>query len=111
MKKALVSLALLATIWSCEEAQPEGKANMRVNHFTQTCQGPFEGNCLLVQEGADIRSDNWSLFYFENSIEGFAYEAGYIYDLRVEKTHIPNPPQDASSIEYKLIEILKKTAQ
>ncbi len=111
MKKALMALTLLAAVWACEEVQPEGEANMRVNYFTQTCQGLYEGNCLLIQEDAEIGSDNWSLFYYENSIDGFEYEAGYVYDLRVEKTHIPNPPQDASSIEYKLIEVISKTAQ
>lgn len=111
MKKVLIGVVLLVTVWACEEAQPETEANMRVNYYTQVCQGLYEGNCLLVQLDAQIGTDEWELFYYENGIQGFEYEAGYVYDLKVEVIHIPNPPQDGSSLEYKLIEVLSKSPQ
>lgn len=111
MKRALIGLALLVTVSACEDKEPQSEVLMRVNYFTQTCQGLYEGNCLLVQEGAMIGSDDWELFYYENSIQGFDYEAGYVYDLRLEVTHIENPPADGMSTELKLLEILKKTPQ
>lgn len=43
-------------------------------------------------------------------IEGFDYEEGYAYRLKVEKTHLANPPADASNIRYKLLEVLSKQA-
>ncbi len=45
-----------------------------------------------------------------NGIEGFDYEEGYAYRLKVEKTHLANPPADASNVRYKLLEILSKQA-
>lgn len=107
MKRVLIGVALLVTVWACEEPEVS-EANMRVNHFTQACQGLYEGNCLLVQEGTEIGSDNWQLFYFENGIKDFEYEPGFVYDLKVNKIHIANPMQDASSIEYELVEIVNK---
>lgn len=84
---------------------------MRVNYFTQTCQGLYEGNCLLVQVDAMIGSDKWDFFYYENSIQGFEYEPGYVYDLRLKVIPIENSPADGMSTELKLLEILKKTPQ
>lgn len=51
-------------------------------------------------------SEEWSLFY--DRIEGFTHEAGHTYELRVEKTTSANPPADASSFRYRLLEIVKK---
>jgi len=61
-------------------------------------------------EGMKIRereSVNWQVVHFE-AIEGFTYEKGHNYYLKTEKIHLANPPQDDSSIRYKLIEILSK---
>lgn len=43
-------------------------------------------------------------------IERFDYEEGYAYRLKVEKTHLANPPADASNVRYKLLEVLSKQA-
>ena len=63
----------------------------------------------MVQEGSAIDSDNWS--NFNSEIEGFDYEAGFLYDLEV---HISERRKqlaaDASSLRYELIEIISKTA-
>lgn len=40
------------------------------------------------------------------SIEGFVYERGHAYYLRVRETVLANPPADASGSTYSLIEIL-----
>ena len=66
------------------------------------CTGSAPQLCLLV---------DGELFYDE--IEGFEYEAGYIYRLRIEEydrwpgqTEIP---QDAGRYGYRLLELLAKT--
>lgn len=81
---------------------------MRINSHTVECVGEAEGNCLLVQEGDQIGTENWELFYFEDSIIGFDYEPGFIYTILVKKTPVKNPPMDGSSIEYSLVKILNK---
>lgn len=41
-------------------------------------------------------------------INGFTYEPGYYYTLKVKKVIPANPPADGSSRNYILIEVLKK---
>lgn len=114
MIRILRALVLITTFSQCSEKSSlslnNGKeANMRVNYYLQNCIGEMDGQCLLIQEGDQIGGDQWVLFYYYNSIEGFDYESGYVYDLIIEKKSIKNPPQDASGISYKLIKIVSKT--
>lgn len=41
-------------------------------------------------------------------MDNFEYKAGTEYTLKVNVTDIPNPPADASSVKYTLIEIIDK---
>ncbi len=65
------------------------------------CYGVGLRTCMVVDGG---------LFY--EGIEGFEYEAGYTYRLRIGK-YDPwdggEPPQDASRYAYRLLEQLEKT--
>ena len=65
--------------------------------------GVVPQTCLLVKEGD---TEGCSLFY--STIEGFNYEPGLEYNVKVEKTAIENPPVDGSSIRYKLIKVISK---
>ena len=62
--------------------------------------------CLEIRR-AD--SGAWELFYSE--IEGFEYEPGYLYRIRVreEKLDPAQVPADASSIKYTLVSVEEKT--
>ncbi|UOY07530.1 DUF4377 domain-containing protein [Muricauda sp. SCSIO 64092] len=84
---------------------PEG-TNFRVNYFDTTCQGLVEQQCLLVQEGGQLGTGDWSYFYA--TIQGFEFESGFIHNLDVEKTKVENPAADAPSYSYKLIRTLSK---
>ena len=79
---------------------------LRVNSYTEICQGLIEIQCLLVQEGDQIGTDRWEFFY--TTIDGFDYEEGFLYDLDVKITEIENPPADASSLRYELIKLIEK---
>ena len=68
------------------------------------CVGVFPQKCMLVREKGEQ-----DFTYFYDPIEGFDYEPGYNYKLRVRKTPIENPPMDASSIQWTLVEQLSKT--
>lgn len=81
---------------------------MRINSYTVDCVGEAEGTCLLVQEGDKIGTEDWELFYFEDSITGFDYEPGFIYNLIVRKTSVANPPMDGSSLKFELVRIVSK---
>ncbi|SEG47408.1 DUF4377 domain-containing protein [Marinobacterium lutimaris] len=62
------------------------------------CVGVGPMKCLVV---------NGSMFY--DNIQGFEYEAGYAYQLSVERTEREDPPADASRYQYRLLEVLSKT--
>lgn len=67
-------------------------------------ESPVE--CMLVKEAEE--TDYQPLAF--GAIAGFTYEKGYAYTLSVEKTTLANPPADASSVTYKLLQIIEKTS-
>ena len=63
--------------------------------------------CLQIRkEGAE----QWQYFY--SNIEGFDYEPGFLYRIRVreEKLDLSQVPADASSIKYTLVSVEDKVA-
>ncbi len=63
------------------------------------CMGVGPMECLVVD------GNNWY-----SDIEGFEFEAGFEYELKIEKNPRPEPiPADANAFTYKLIEVLAKT--
>ena len=67
------------------------------------CVGVAPQKCMLVKESPDAE---WGLFY--DGIEGFTYEPGFTYVLRVAVRRIENPPADGSSRAYRLVKVLEK---
>ena len=65
------------------------------------CQGAGPQSCMVVDGN-----------FFYGGIEGFSWDAGYDYRLRIGK-HDPwggkEPPQDAGRYAYRLLELLEKT--
>jgi len=41
-------------------------------------------------------------------IDGFEFEWGYEYSLKVKETTLANPPEDGSSKQYKLLKVISK---
>lgn len=69
------------------------------------CTGVAPQQCLRVKKGT---ATEWQYFY--SSIEGFDYEPGNIYQLRVKETQrsAAETPADGSSIIYSLVEVVEK---
>lgn len=55
-------------------------------------------------KGLSIKSEPYS-----EHIDGFTFEWGYAYTLKIREIHLENPPMDGSSVNYELIEELSKT--
>ncbi|MBN2731818.1 MAG: DUF4377 domain-containing protein [Balneolaceae bacterium] len=104
MRFFAIASALLLLI-SCSDQQPK-ITNLRVNHYQQTGVGAGPQLVYLVQEREDIGTEKWKFFY--PPITGFEYELGYIYNLKVRKEKIENPPADGSSVNYMLEEVISK---
>lgn len=90
--------ALLVT-FSCAKE----KTLFVADHYAD-CVGSAPQKCLMVKEN---EGEDWQMFY--DQIEGFNYEEGYFYELKVKVTPVKNPPADSSSLYYTLIKVVSKT--
>ena len=68
------------------------------------CTGVAPDVCLQVRESPDAP---WTLLH--GAIEGFAYEPGFLYEIRIREEAVANPPADASSIRRILVSVVSKT--
>ena len=106
-KTVLSGAAIVLAVAACSEGTggPETgiEKEVLVAHFVSECVGVGPQQCLNVRESAD---DDWTLWY--EPIDGFEHEAGYDYRLMISETHVADPPADASSIRWTLIEVLEK---
>ena len=68
------------------------------------CTGVAEGLCLQFrgEPGAP-----WERYYGE--IEGFEWQAGVEYVLRVREFTVANPPADGSARRWMLLEVLDRS--
>ena len=69
--------------------------------FDSMGEHPIE--CMRVM--TEDEPGRWQNLYFSD-IKGFTYERGHEYELRVKRTILANPPQDASDRTYELVRIL-----
>jgi hypothetical protein len=67
------------------------------------CEGVAPMMCMQVAESADAEYQ-----YFYDEIAGFDYQEGTSYVIDVEITEIEDPPADASSLRYTLVEIVEE---
>lgn len=96
---ALVTLLMAATpAWSATRM-------LEVDSRLAECSGVGRQQCMRVRDGSD---QPWRLFY--GAIEGFTFEPGYRYRLKVEEIPVENPPADASSVRTVLVEMVRKLA-
>ncbi len=89
---------------STKPTPPPDEKILWVHEALVDCEGaagPME--CMQIRESA---SGDWTWFY--DRIEGFEYEPGHRYQLRVKIETRADAPADASSKRYKLIQVLAK---
>jgi len=107
MSVVLAGAAIVLAAAACSDGTGGPEAGVEkevlVAHFVSDCVGVASQQCLSVRESTD---DEWTLWY--DPIDGFEHEAGYEYRLMISETRVADPPADASSIRWTLIEILEK---
>lgn len=113
---ALLSVACSSSLHPSNEqvAKQTTKTTQAINNALQieilqiaphkkSCFGAFPMQCLVVNGD-----------YFYDHIEGFEFEDGYRYILKVSKIQYCNPeilndcPQDIGIYKYSLLEVIKK---
>ncbi len=104
---ALAVVACLGLLTGCQSNDPaagSGNRQLLYVHESQVeCVGVAPMQCMLVRNEP---AGDWGYFY--SDIEGFAYEPGYRYTLSIEVFDVANPPADASSKRYVLVDVLEK---
>lgn len=103
MKNTII-VGFILLITACSPT-PQGSIYW-INSYQVDCTGVGPMKCMLVQKGEAIIEGDWQNFY--SQIEGFEYEPGFIYKLRVMEEEKENVPADASSIKYTLMEVLEQ---
>ena len=108
-----IVIALLATntFTSCDTDLTEDRSKV-INLYVDAELGeyrpwghpedaePLDGIKIKERKDAD-----WEVIPIDGII-GFSYVEGNEYFIEVEKTHLANPPADASNISYTLIRII-----
>lgn len=67
------------------------------------CQGEAPQKCLQVRQST---AEPYRNLY--SGIAGFEHEPSYEYELKVEVTPVAAPAADASSVQYRLLEVVAK---
>ena len=77
---------------------------LTIGPYTETCQGFIEQQCYLE---FNEERQTWEFFY--ENIQGFDFEPGYIYKLKVRLEDRGTEIQDVGRYAYHLVEIISKT--
>ncbi len=105
--KGIIPVLSLFTALQCTTSSGMSGENTKtiiVGPQTADCTGVAPMKCLQVKE---TPAGEWSNLY--SNIEGFTYEPGYEYVLKIKTEKLANPPADGSSIRYTLIRQVSKT--
>lgn len=106
MIKQFITILILFAISITTMAQDDTDDNQQIIHispYQQECVGVTIQNCLVVRY-----DDEDELSFFYDSINGFMFEEGFEYTLLVNIAERENPPADASSLVYELVEVVQK---
>lgn len=96
---------LFFLIMSCATDTNEQIKTLFVADHLADCTGVGEQKCMLIKES---ETEDWTYLY--QQIEGFDYEPGYFYQLKVGVSKVDHPPADGSGLRYKLKEVVSKVA-
>jgi hypothetical protein len=99
-------LILILITLGCKSHPNEETFIMEVNSLKVPCEDIALRSCLQVRYNSE---QDWQLFYSE--INGFDYEEGNLYTLKITKRERDkeNRPMDVSAYTYHLKSVMKKT--
>ena len=100
----LFSMAL-----SCDSDENTATETWWIGSARVPCVGEAEQECYQVQYGKEPTGE-WEFFY--DGIAGFdeQYEAGFFYQIQLQKKVVSDPPADGSSYVYSLVKIVSKNS-
>jgi len=96
MKKTLLFLLLFSTLGFTQK-DISTKIELKVEPYMQLSYGAFFKLLTLKTNHPAV-----------DFVEGFDFQWGYSYTLKVIETTLANPPMDGSSKHYKLVKVISK---
>ena len=107
MMRGIAAIVALAGVLACADlfGPKEHVITMDVAAQAVQCQGFVPQECLRVRVAPET---TWTLFYCP--IDGFEFQPGFEYTIRVGERRIENPPQDSCDRVYRLLAILRQVA-
>ncbi len=102
VRLALAGVALGVALTGCSDSTDTTR--LWIGPERVECEGVAPMMCLQVAESED---GDYQLFY--DTIEAFDYQEGTSYVIDVSITEVENPPADASSLQYTLVEIVEQS--
>ena len=104
MKLKIIFAVLLSLVMTIVPlANAEESTTFFINPYLVDCVGVGPQKCMQIREN---QHSEWLNFY--DKIEGFTFVEGVSYQIIVKITDVGNPPADASSKKYKLVEVIKQ---
>ncbi|ELZ5939308.1 DUF4377 domain-containing protein [Providencia vermicola] len=105
MKKCVFVSSLLFVLVGCQTVKTtDNTKTFYIDSTLADCVGVAPMKCMKIKQNQQA---DWELFY--GTIQGFDYQPGYQYTLKVNQFDVANPPADAPSLRYELVEIINKT--
>ncbi|MYA72064.1 DUF4377 domain-containing protein [Candidatus Poribacteria bacterium] len=98
-----ITLILLLLIIGCN--RDEHIETLIIGPYKVDCVGAFEQECYLE---FNEERQRWEFFY--EGIQGFDFEPGFIWTLKVSLHEREEGIQDVGRYEYRLVEVLDKEA-
>ena len=102
VRLTLASVALGVALTGCSDSTDTTR--LWIGPERVECEGMAPMTCLQVAESED---GDYQLFY--DTIEAFDYQEGTSYVIDVSITEVENPPADASSLQYTLVEVVEES--
>ena len=108
VRAVLLSVGVVACASSVARHDPGASARterltLEVAPLRVPCTGEARTRCLEVRVPPDTA---WQILYA--TIDGFDFEEGFRWRLDVERSRVPNPQADASSLSYRLVRVISK---
>jgi len=101
-----------------EAAQPDPTAEQSVGSADERIEtlwvGPQRVDCVGIapQKCLQIkRAIDGQVEWFYDSIDGFEHMVGTSYQITVAVSDVENPPADASSLQYRLVEVVESSVE
>lgn len=99
----IITLILLSLTIGCDRDETDHTEILTIGPYRTECIGAHPQECYLEY---NEEAEAWHVFY--EAIQGFEYEEGYIYTLKVSLHERPEGIQDVGRYAYRLVEVISK---